>query len=92
MSCIQDRRGWPTGPCAGNNHVALETKDGFADLVPDGERDAGVVLGFAGRSAGQEIFVVDEETPVAEDRSRELQVEWSGHCMETCFAGSWSVQ
>ena len=62
-------------PCSRRHHVALEPKDGLEDLVPNFERNPGVVFGLAGRPARQQIFVINEEAAVFENGGWKLFVQ-----------------
>ena len=56
------------GPCAGHNHVAFETQDGFKNLVPHLERNAGLVALFRRDPSGEQILIVGEKAAIAEHR------------------------
>ena len=55
-------------PSARCNDVALETEGGLVDLVPNAERNAGMLAVRRRGPPGQQIFVVDEEAAVLENR------------------------
>src|SRR5207253_5612293 len=48
-------------PCSRRHHVALEPKDGLEDLVPNFERNPGVVFGLAGLPARQNTLLNSED-------------------------------
>jgi hypothetical protein len=55
-------------PCAGDNHIALQPKRGFVDVVPRLQRSSGLFT-FCRRSpADEQVFIVGKEPAVLEYR------------------------